>query len=81
MKRNAASQPILPSGLRAHKYIIKPGARPKDIRSAKESYSMPNLLEVLVALAILPSIISNITPIIIATAAAINLPSIDAIIA
>jgi len=32
MNKKAASQPILPKGLKAHRYIIRPGAIPKEIR-------------------------------------------------
>src|SRR5512141_2566321 len=53
--RKAASQPSLPKGFSAHEYMRMPGATPKATRSARESYSTPNLEEVPVNLATLPS--------------------------
>jgi len=71
--KNAADQPGLPADSSTHKNISSAGASPKVIRSANESYSTPNLLVVLVALAILPSKKSNTPPINMAIAASTNL--------
>jgi hypothetical protein len=53
--------------------MIKAGASPNVTRSAKESYSMPNLDVVWVALAILPSRKSKTPPMMMAKEASKNL--------
>jgi len=58
---------------------MRPGASPNETRSARESYSTPNVLVVFVARAILPSRLSKTPAIRIDTAAGTNLPFIEAI--
>ena len=81
IKRKPATQPSLPMGLSTQSIIIRDGAMPKVTRSANESYSIPNLLVVFVALAIFPSKRSKIPPIKIAIAASANRASTEARIA
>jgi hypothetical protein len=51
----AVSQPQRPHGSSAQLHTSRPGATPKAIRSASESYCTPNELEVRVSRAIRPS--------------------------
>ena len=64
---NTISHPNLPSSFKVQKYIINAGATPKLTTSVRESNSFPTFDVPLINLAILPSKVSRIHAINIAT--------------